>query len=248
MQGEVPQLILQVGERQAEEAFKWWLDVFGDDFYVELLRHGLPENDRVNRTLLSFAEKYGVRYIAQNNTFYASREDSNAHDILLCIRDGEVQSKPIGRGRDCRFGFPNDEFYFKSQDEMKTLFADLPDAIRNIGHLVDKVENYKLAKPVLLPKFEIPEEFRDPEDEKDGGKRGENAYLRYLTYKGAEKVYPEMDQATRERIDFELDIIAKTGYPGYFLIVQDFIRARAKWAFSWGRAGDPPREAPWRTA
>ena len=225
LQGEVPQLILQVGERQAEEAFKWWLDVFGDDFYVELLRHGLPENDRVNRTLLSFAEKYGVRYIAQNNTFYASREDSNAHDILLCIRDGEVQSKPIGRGRDCRFGFPNDEFYFKSQDEMKTLFADLPDAIRNIGHLVDKVENYKLAKPVLLPKFEIPEEFRDPEDEKDGGKRGENAYLRYLTYKGAEKVYPDMDQATRERIDFELDIIAKTGYPGYFLIVQDFIRA-----------------------
>ena len=85
LQGEVPQLILQVGERQAEEAFKWWLDVFGDDFYVELLRHGLPENDRVNRTLLSFAEKYGVRYIAQNNTFYASREDSNAHDILLCI-------------------------------------------------------------------------------------------------------------------------------------------------------------------
>ncbi|MBQ1969009.1 MAG: DNA polymerase III subunit alpha [Flavobacteriales bacterium] len=225
LQGEVPQLILQMGEKKAEEAFKWWVDTFGDDFYVELLRHGLPENDRVNNVLLAFCKKYGVRYIAQNNTFYGARSDSNAHDILLCIKDGEVQSTPIGVGRDYRFGFPNDEFYFKSQEEMKRLFYDLPDAIRNISHLVDKVESFKLKKPVLLPKFDIPERFIDPEDEKDGGKRGENAYLRYLTYKGAERVYPDMDDETRERIDFELDIIAKTGYPGYFLIVQDFIRA-----------------------
>ena len=225
LQGEVPHLILEVGERQAEEAFVWWKDLFGDDFYVELMRHGLPEEDRVNKTLLAFAKKYGVRCIAQNSTFYAKKEDSNAHDILLCIRDGEVQSRPIGRGRDCRFGFPNDEFYFKSQEQMKELFADVPEAIVNIQHLVDKVENYKLSKPVLLPKFDIPDEFKDPEDEKDGGKRGENAYLRYLTYKGAERLYPDMDDQTRERIDFELDIIAKTGYPGYFLIVQDFIQA-----------------------
>ncbi|MDD4820425.1 MAG: DNA polymerase III subunit alpha [Flavobacteriales bacterium] len=230
LQGEVPQLILQVGEHQAEQAFKWWYDLFGDDLYVELLRNGLPENDRVNEVLLSFAKKYGVRYIAQNNTFYAQKKDFNAHDILLCIRDAEQQSTPIGRGRGCRFGFPNDEFYFKSQQEMKTLFYDLPDAIRNIGHLVDKVENFKLKKPVLLPKFDIPEQFKDPRDDEGegGGKRGENAYLRYLTFEGAKKVYPDMDDATRERIEFELDIIAKTGYPGYFLIVQDFIVAARK--------------------
>ena len=230
LQGEVPQLILQVGERQAEEAFKWWLDTFGDDLYIELLRNGLPENDRVNSVLLSFAKKYNVRYIAQNNTFYAEKKDFNAHDILLCIRDGEQQSTPIGYGRDHRFGFPNDEFYFKSQDEMKRLFYDLPDAIRNIQHLVDKVENFKLKKPVLLPKFDIPEQFKDPRDDEGegGGKRGENAYLRYLTFEGAKKVYPDMDDATRERIEFELDIIAKTGYPGYFLIVQDFIVAARK--------------------
>ncbi|MBO4961473.1 MAG: DNA polymerase III subunit alpha [Flavobacteriales bacterium] len=225
LQGEVPQLILQMGERRAEEAFKWWVETFGDDFYVELLRHGLPENDRVNEVLLSFCRKYGVKYIAQNNTFYGARKDSNAHDILLCIKEGEVQSTPIGEGRGYRYGFPNNEFYFKSQEEMKRLFYDLPDAIRNISHLVDKVENFKLKKPVLLPKFDIPERFKDAEDEKDGGKRGENAYLRYLTYEGAKRVYPDMDDETRERIDFELDIIAKTGYPGYFLIVQDFIRA-----------------------
>ena len=225
LQGEVPQLILEVGEHRAEEAFLWWKEQFGDDFYVELVRHGLPEEDHVNKILLGFAKKHGVRVIAQNNTFYARKEDSNAHDILLCIRDGEVQSRPIGRGRDCRFGFPNDEFYFKSQAQMKELFADVPEAIANIQHLVDKIENYKLAKPVLLPKFDIPDEFKDPQDEQDGGKRGENAYLRHLTYEGAKKVYPDMDDVTRERIDFELDIIAKTGYPGYFLIVQDFIRA-----------------------
>lgn len=225
LQGEVPQLILEAGEHRAEQAFLWWKEQFGDDFYVELVRHGLPEEDHVNKVLLGFARKYGVRVIAQNNTFYARQEDSNAHDILLCIRDGEVQSRPIGRGRDCRFGFPNNEFYFKSQQQMKELFADLPEAIENISHLVDKVENYKLAKPVLLPKFDIPAEFRDPEDEKDGGKRGENAYLRYLTYQGAKKVYPDMDESIRSRIEFELETIAKTGYPGYFLIVQDFIRA-----------------------
>jgi DNA polymerase-3 subunit alpha len=224
--GEIPYLILNVGETQAEEAFVWWKENFGDDFYVELNRHGLPEEDIVNDVLLRFAEKYDVKYLPANNTYYTEKEDAKTHDILLCVRDAESVHKPkkyLGkRGREYRYGFPNDEFYFKTQTEMKEIFADLPDAFDNLDELLGKIERYELARDVLLPKFEIPEEFVDPEDEKDGGKRGENAYLKHLTYQGAEKRYGEITEEIKERLDFELDTIANTGYPGYFLIVQDF--------------------------
>ncbi len=222
MQGEIPNLILNVGEDEAEKAFLWWLDVFENNFYVELMRHGLDEENHVNRILLQFARKYKVKILATNNTYYLDEKDANAHDVLLCVRDGELQKTPIGRGRGFRFGFPNQEFYFKSEDEMKLLFSDLPDAIENIGDLVEQCEEYKLESDVLLPAFDIPEEFKDAEDEKDGGKRGENNFLRHLTYVGAEKRYGEITDDIRERLDFELATIAKTGYPGYFLIVQDF--------------------------
>ncbi|MEN8138286.1 MAG: DNA polymerase III subunit alpha [Bacteroidota bacterium] len=221
--GEIPNLILNTGEEKAEEAFKWWLDIYGDDFYVEIIRHGLEEENYVNEVMLRFAKKYNVKYIAQNNTYYPKKKDSEAHDILLCIRDGEKKSTEIGRGRGFRFGFPNNEFYFKTQDDMKELFKDIPESIANIKHLTDKIEPYVLAQPVLLPEFDIPDEFRDPQDKVDGGKRGENAYLRHITYEGAKKRWgEELNDEIRERLDFELDTIKMTGYPGYFLIVQDF--------------------------
>ena len=227
--GEIPYLILNVGETQAEEAFVWWKEQFGDDFYVELNRHGIPEEEKVNEVLLEFAHKYGVKYFAANNSYYNDKGDAKAHDILLCVKDGELVEKPkkyIGkRGREFRFGFPNDEFYLKSPEEMKKLFADLPEAIICTQEIVDKCEAYKLAREVLLPKFDIPEEFKHPEDEVDGGKRGENAYLRFLTYEGAKKRYKEITPEIQERLDFELTTIENTGYPGYFLIVQDFTRA-----------------------
>ncbi len=227
--GEIPYLILNVGETQAEEAFVWWKEQFGADFYVELNRHGIPEEDKVNEVLLEFAHKYGVKYFAANNSYYNEKGDAKAHDILLCVKDGELMEKPkkyVGkRGREFRFGFPNDEFYLKSPEEMKQLFADLPEAILCTQEIVDKCEAYKLAREVLLPKFDIPEEFKHPEDEADGGKRGENAYLRHLTFEGAKKRYPELNPEIQERLDFELKTIENTGYPGYFLIVQDFTRA-----------------------
>ncbi len=145
-----------------------------------------------------------------------------------------MQSTPIGRGRGFRWGFPNQEFYFKSQDEMKALFADLPEAIETTQEIVDKIESYKLQRDVLLPKFDIPEEFKDPEDEEDGGKRGENNYLRHLTYEGAKKRYGEITPEIQERLDFELETIANTGYPGYFLIVQDFTNEARKMGVSVG--------------
>jgi DNA polymerase III subunit alpha len=236
--GEIPYLILNVGETQAEEAFIWWKEQFGDDFYVELNRHGIPEEEKVNEVLLQFAQKYGVKYFAANNTYYNQKNDAKAHDILLCVKDGELVEKPkkyVGkRGRDFRYGFPNDEFYLKSPEEMKKLFADLPEAIACTQEIVDKIEAYKLQRDVLLPKFDIPDEFKDPQDEVDGGKRGENAYLRYLTYEGAKRRYPVITDEIKERLDFELATIEKTGYPGYFLIVQDFTAAARKMGVSVG--------------
>lgn len=211
LQSEVPHLILNVGERQAEEAFQWWHQLFKEDFYVELNRHGLPEEDRVNETLLKFCKKYNVKYYAANECYYLEKEESNAHDVLLCIKEGEFQSTPIGSGRGYRYGMPNDEFYFKSQKEMKSLFHDLPEAIETVNEIVNKVEAYDLRQNVLLPKFNIPPEFETEDD-----------YLRHITYEGAKKRYPEITDEIRERLDFELETIKKTGYPGYFLIVQDF--------------------------
>jgi DNA polymerase III subunit alpha len=221
--GEIPSKILNIGENQAEEALIWWAAKFGSDFYLEIMRHKQEDENRVNQTLIAFAKKHNVKLIATNNTYYVNKEDANAHDILLCVKDGEKQATPIGRGRGYRYGLPNQEYYFKSGDEMKQLFSDLPEAIINIQEIIDKIEIYSLYRDVLLPKFDIPEEFLVPEDEVDGGKRGENSYLRHLTYKGAEKRYPEITEAIKERLDFELATIEKTGYPGYFLIVQDFI-------------------------
>ncbi len=222
--GEVPSKILNIGEKQAEEALLWWKQEFGDDLYIELMRHGQEDEDAVNKTLLEFSKKHGVKVVATNNTFYLDKEDANAHDILLCVKDGEKQATPIGRGRGYRYGLPNEEYYFKSSEDMKNLFADVPEAILNIQEIVDKVEPFTLARDVLLPAFDIPKEFQDEADITDGGKRGENNYLRHLTYEGAKKRYGEIKDSIKERLDFELEVIEKTGYPGYFLIVEDFIR------------------------
>ena len=221
--GEVPAKILNVGDRQAEEALQWWHGQFGEDFYIELMRHGEEGEDRANEVLIEFSRKYNIPLIATNNTYYTKKEEANAHDILLCVKEGEKQATPIGRGRGFRYGFPNQEYYFKNSEEMKKLFLDLPEAILNIQALVDKIEPFELARDVLLPQFDIPEEYQVADD--PDGKKGENNYLRYLTYQGAKLRYSELTEEITERIDFELDVIANTGYPGYFLIVQDFIAA-----------------------
>ena len=222
--GEVPSKILNVGERQAEEALLWWKEKFGADLYVEIMRHQQEDEDRVNPVLISMAQKNKVKLVATNNTYYINQEDANAHDILLCVKDGEKQATPIGRGRGYRYGLPNQEYYFKSSDKMKSLFKDIPEAIINIQEVVDKIEPFELARDVLLPKFDIPDSFINPADAADSGKRGENTYLRDITYKGAKKRYVELTDSIKERIDFELKTIENTGYPGYFLIVEDFIR------------------------
>jgi DNA polymerase-3 subunit alpha len=224
--GEIPNLILNVGETQAEEAFVWWKEQFGEDFYVELNNHLLPEEKVVNEVLLRFAKKYDVKYFAANSNYYLDRKLATAHDVLLCVKDGELKETPVGRGRGFRFGFPNDEFYFKSPAEMQKLFADLPEALECTNEIASKIESFKLGRDVLLPAFQIPEEFKDPRDldpaDEGKGKRGENAYLKHLTFEGAKKRYPEITPEIKERLDFELTVMERMGFPGYFLIVADF--------------------------
>ncbi|MDT0688017.1 DNA polymerase III subunit alpha [Autumnicola psychrophila] len=222
--GEVPSKVLNIGEKQAEEALLWWKEEFGDDLYMEIMRHNQEDENRVNPVLVDFAKTHNIKLIATNNTYYWKQEDANAHDILLCVKDGEKQATPIGRGRGYRYGLPNQEYYFKSGEEMKNLFKDLPEAISNVQEIVDKIEPFELARDVLLPAFTIPEAFLVEEDKVDGGKRGENAYLKHITFEGAKKRYADLTPEIEERLNFELSVIENTGYPGYFLIVEDFIR------------------------
>ena len=232
--GEVPSLILNVGEVQAEEALLWWKSIFQDDLYVELMRHGQENEDRVNEVLIQLATKHQVKLVASNNTYYLEQEDAIAHDVLLCVKDNELVTTPKGRGRGFRYGLDNNEYYFKSQEEMKALFLDVPEAIKSVDEIISKCEHYPLAREVLLPAFDIPEQFIDPQDEVDGGKRGENNYLRFLAYEGAKRRYPEITDEIKERLDFELETIERTGYPGYFLIVQDFCNASREMGVSVG--------------
>lgn len=226
LQGEIPYLILNVGEQQAEQAFLWYKEQFGEDFYVELNRHHLPDEDHVNKVLLEFAKKHNVKYFAANNNYYLKKESSESHDVLLCVKDGQLKDTPVGKGRGFRFGMPNNEFYFKSPQEMCSEFADLPEAIECTNEIVNKIESFKLGRDVLLPRFSIPKEFEDirdndPNDE-GKGKRGENAYLKHLTYEGAKTKYPDLTPEIKERLDFELSVMERMGFPGYFLIVSDF--------------------------
>ena len=232
--GDIPDMILNFGEQKGEEVFKWWKETFGEDFYVQIQNHGLDDEEYINDTLLRFADTYNVKILAQNETYYTNKEDAHIQDILFCIKDGEKLSSPVGKGFGKRKGLPSREFDIKDADEIKRTFRNYPDAFEAYEEFLQKFEPYTLKREVLLPKFDIPEEFQSVQDEQDGGKRGENAYLRHLTYEGAKKKYEEITDEIRDRLDFELEIIAKTGYPGYFLIVQDFCNEARKMGVSVG--------------
>lgn len=237
----VPQAILHQSEEEAEKEFKWWLDIFGEDYYVELQRHGIGDQDRVNNILLKFAKKYNVPVIASNDSHYVEQDDFNAHDILLCINTGEKQSTPAYRGdfsdddiniKNMRFAFANDQFYFKTTEEMSKTFHDLPQAIDNTNQIVDKVELLSLERNILLPAFPIPDDYRiHIRDEKTeqgivtADSLNQWEYLKHLTYKGAQERYGSITDDIKERLDFELFTIKTMGFAGYFLIVSDFIKA-----------------------
>jgi DNA polymerase-3 subunit alpha len=226
----VPQAILRDGEAAAEIEFKWWLDLFGEDFYIEMQRHDIPEQNTVNAVLMKFAKKYNVKVICSNDSHYVDQQDSNAHDILLCVNTGDLQSTPIATdeegGKGYRFGFTNDQFYFKTQDEMGKLFHDIPESLDNTQEIVDKVDVLKLKRDILLPNYVIPPEFKIHSDmTPDADTLNQWEYLKHLTFMGAKERYKDISPEAEERINFELFTIRTMGFAGYFLIVADFIKA-----------------------
>jgi DNA polymerase-3 subunit alpha len=224
----VPQAILKKGEAEAEEEFKWWLNLFGEDYYIELQRHDIPEQTTINNVLLKFAKKHNVKVICSNDSHYVDQQDANAHDILLCVNTGDMQSTPIATdeegGKGYRFGFPNDQFYFKTQAEMAKLFHDLPESLDNTNEIVDKVEVLKLKRDIMLPNYPIPAEFKIHSGP-DADTANQWEYLKHLTFTGAKERYIDISPEAEERINFELFTIKTMGFAGYFLIVADFIKA-----------------------
>ncbi len=208
---EVNQTILRHGEAEARKVFEWYLNVFGGDYYIELQRHGLRDQDTVNDVLIRWAKEYNVKMICTNDSHYIDREDSEAHDILLALQTNADIHDPN------RFRFTDDnnklshEFYLKSPEEMMELFADVPDSLDNTNEIIDKVDAIKLKSDLLLPYYNIPPGYDTMDD-----------YLRHLTYEGAKRRYPDMTQEVSDRIERELLIIKGMKFAGYFLIVQGF--------------------------
>jgi DNA polymerase III subunit alpha len=250
--GEIPTLIAEGKMKEAENAINWYRRVFKDDFYLEVQRHPseIPELRRevydkqviVNNKILEFGKTFGIKVIASNDVHFTDAGDADAHDLLICLNTGKDLDDPN------RMRYTKQE-WFKTTQEMNELFADLPEVLLNTAEIVGKVESYELDSDPMMPVFPIPEEFgseaeiksRFSEEDlfREFGEKAfkqlggyekvvrvklESEYLRHIVYQGAVKKYgnplPELVVA---RLDFELDTIKVTGYPGYFLITQDFI-------------------------
>ncbi len=222
---EVPATILEGDLEKAEKLVKWWLDLFGEDYYIELQRHRGLENidgrgvsqEDINQVLLGFARKYQIRTIATNDAHYVEEADWRPHDILLCINTGSKLDDTN------RFKFSSSDYFFKTKNEMAGLFKDVPEALDNTLEIFDKIKPLNLKRDVLLPAFPLPEEFKTQDD-----------YLRHLTFAGASRRYGTIDAKIEERLNFELEVIRQSGYPGYFLIVQDLTSTARKMGVSVG--------------
>ena len=250
--GEVPQHIMNGNINKAKETILWFKDVFGEDYYLEIMRH--PNNDprlkgdvwenqvRVNKVIRGLGAELGVKVIATNDSHFMNAEDAEAHDVLVCLNTGRDYDDPT------RMRYTKQE-WFKTTEEMNELFADVPDALANTMEIADKIEAFELDANPIMPPFDIPEEFgtlegyrekyneaalieefKEDRYEKLGGYEKvlpiklEADYLEYLAFEGAKKRYgEELEDHVVERLNFELDTIKTMGFPGYFLITQDFI-------------------------
>lgn len=266
--GEIPRLIASGDIDGAEKSVQWWKDTFGEDYYIELQRHKTDApggnrttfevQERVNPELIRIARKYGIKLIATNDVHFVNKEDSEAHDRLICVSTNNYLSDPN------RMRYTKQE-WMKTQAEMNEIFQDVPEALENTVEIVRKVEHYSIDHGPIMPFFAIPEEFGTEQEYRDriteqelfdeftrdengnvvmsqedaeakikklGGYdklyriKFEADYLAKLAYEGAKKRYGDpLSEEMKERIKFELHIMKTMGFPGYFLIVQDFINA-----------------------
>ena len=216
--GEVPKLITAGQIEEAEKSILWFKKIFGEDYYLELQRHKAsvaranhevyPLQQEVNRVLIEMSKKHNVKLVCTNDVHFVNEEDAEAHDRLICVSTGTYLDD------DKRMLYTKQE-WMKTQEEMNELFADVPEALSNTLEVLGKVERYSIEHGPILPNFPLPEGFTDNND-----------YLRHLVLVGAEKRWgKDLTEEQKERIDFELDTIKNMGFPGYFLIVQDFIGA-----------------------
>jgi DNA polymerase-3 subunit alpha len=205
--GEIPSLVLMGKEAEAERVAMRYAELFGKDhFYLELQDHGIPQQKVANKALVAMAKRAGLPLVCTNDMHYLEKGDAEAHDVLLCIGTNRKRDEP-GRMR-----FYGPEFYMKSPDEMAALFAEVPEALENTLRIAEMVD-LKIAYPgPMLPDYEIPSEYPSPEE-----------YLRHLTFEGLERRYPALTDEIKERAEYELGIIIKMKFTGYFLIVWDFI-------------------------
>lgn len=215
--GEIAQAVINGQEKKGEELIQYFKHLFGDDFYLEIQRHptGNPDFDKdilenqekVIKKFKEWSETYQVKLIATNDVHFINKEDASAHDILICLntnKEVEDQDRMMYTGQE----------YFKTAEEMKELFPDVPQVVDNTLEIADKVEEYELDSDPIMPFFPLPDEFED-----------ENHYLQHLTYEGAQDRYGKITEDIKERLDFELSVVKKMGFPGYFLIVRDFLQA-----------------------
>ena len=206
VKGEISSLLYNGRRQQAIEAAKWYHDVFGDDYYLEIQDHGLEMENKVMPQVIELAKELGLPLVLTNDCHYLHQEDHEAHDILLCIQTGKTVNDQN------RMRYNTQELYFKSPDEMKKLFSEYPEAYENTMAIVEKIDLELKYDHFLLPEVETPAEYADM-----------GAYLRSLCEEAAKKKYPKITEEIRERIDFELGVIHRMGFDGYFLVVQDLI-------------------------
>lgn len=228
--GEIPRAILGGNMEEAKRKALYYQNLFGEgNYWLEVMNHGMEEEEIVRRGIRQLGEETGIPIIATNDIHFLEKDHANAHDILICISTGKVQSDTK------RLKTENPEFYFKTDEQMRDLFPDFPDAIENTVKLAEKCDLTIPQPGPQLPYYTIPEDFASPE-----------IYLEHLTKQGLQVRYPEefesKDSSDKwnnlvERTDYELQVIFKMNYAGYFLIVWDFI----DWARRQGISVGPGR-------
>ncbi|MGB8907200.1 MAG: DNA polymerase III subunit alpha [Candidatus Cybelea sp.] len=215
MSGLVAAPLLRGDYASALRNAKTYVEIFGDRFYVEVMRHGMPEQDAINEGLVRVARELEVPIVATNDAHYLEQKDAAAHDVLLCIGTGKTISDTN------RMKFYSDQFYLKSPDEMRELWSDLPEACENTVRIAERVDIRIPEKVFHLPQYPVPQSD-------DAPVRGDAEYLRELCELGLRDRYGEErvanDATLRERLEYELGVITKMGFSSYFLIVWDFVK------------------------
>ncbi len=206
IQGEIPRNLLNDNYEGAVKALNEYKEIFPNRFYIELQDHGLEQEKQVMPQLIDLARKTNTPMVVTNDCHYLNKEDAAAHDVLLCIQTGKKYYDQD------RMKYETQELYFKSEKEMRMLFPELEEAYENTQLIADSIDLKLNYDNFLFPKIDVPEQYQDMAD-----------YMKGLCYEGAKRKYPEITPEIEERINFELGIINKMGYDGYFLVVKDFI-------------------------